>query len=72
MGALCYGALLALLARWRARLPAKASVYIYFSVLLLLDLFAALGAPSPPHELRDFASVLPKAVRTPDSQMRSC
>ena len=54
MGALCYGALLALLARWRARLPAKASVYIYFSVLLLLDLFAALGAPSPPHELRNF------------------
>ena len=43
-GAACYGAMLALLARWRARLPAKLSVYAYFTVLMLLNALAALGA----------------------------
>ncbi|KAK9842459.1 hypothetical protein WJX81_001166 [Elliptochloris bilobata] len=43
-GAACYGAMLALLARWRARLPAKPAVYAYFLVLMLLDAMAALGA----------------------------
>ena len=36
--------MLALLARWRTRLPAKPSVYAYFTMLMLLNALAALGA----------------------------
>lgn len=43
-GAACYAAVLALLARWRTRLPAKPAAYVYFAALLLLDALAALGA----------------------------
>lgn len=50
-GAACYGAMLALLARWRTRLPAKPSVYAYLTVLMLLNALAALGARLAPVQL---------------------